>query len=692
MNKITAEHLARRAVVYVRQSTVGQLQHNPESRRRQYGLVDRARQLGWADVEVVDDDLGRSGGGIARPGFERLLAMICRGEAGIVLSLEASRLARNGRDWHTLIEFCGLVGTLIGDEDGLYDPRAPNDRLLLGVKGTMSELELSLIRQRSQEALKLKSERGELFTTVAIGYARVDRNRIEKVADVRIQEAIALVFRKFAELQSIRQVHVWLRQESIEMPANVYGPTGWRVIWKPPIYNTVHRILTNPIYAGAYAYMRSTSTIRIEGGRKHVRRGIQRPMAEWAVLLRDHHEGYIPWPTFEHNRRVITDNANGRGDRVRGPARKGEALLGGLLRCGHCGRKLHVHYTGKGGDTARYGCRGAMVNHGIKPVCIGFGSIRVDRAIGEAVLRVIKPDGISAAIAAAERLDAQARESRRQIELALEQATYEVERTRRQYDAVDPANRLVAGELERRWNERLAEQRRLQERLAELEATPTHALSAEEHAQLMTLGARLDEAWFHPAARPETRKRILRSVLKEIVVRAEGRMLAFKLHWAGGDHTELEIVRNTSGKHRWATEASTMELIQSLARRMPDRQIAAILNGAGKRTAHGHSWTASRVRAFRGDHSIAVYQPGERAARGEISLDEAALRLGISKHRAWKMIHDDLLPAIQLCKGAPWIIKESDLGRVAVIAAATRRRRPSRSQDDAQQDLDLSSA
>src|SRR5437588_4308810 len=243
MTKITADHLARSAIVYVRQSTADQLVHNHESRRRQYGLADRARQLGWAAVEVIDDDLGRSGGGINRPGFERLLAAICEGRVGAVLAIEVSRLARNGRDWHTLIEFCGLVGTIIVDEDGIYDPRHPNDRLLLGMKGTMSELELSLFRQRSQEALKQKARRGALVLGVAAGYVKVRRDRIEKNPDQRVRDALQLVFAKFAELQTVRQVHLWMRQERLPLPATEYGPEGRKVVWKLPVYNTLHHLL-----------------------------------------------------------------------------------------------------------------------------------------------------------------------------------------------------------------------------------------------------------------------------------------------------------------------------------------------------------------------------------------------------------------------------------------------------------------
>src|SRR5262245_5541088 len=271
MTKITAEHLGRSAYIYIRQSTADQLLHNHESRRRQYALADRARQLGWTSVELVDDDLGRSGGGTARPGFDRLIGAICAGSVGAVLAIEASRLARNGRDWHMLIEFCGLVGTILVDEDGIYDPRHPNDRLLLGMKGTMSELELSLFRQRSQEALRQKARRGSLFLRVAAGYVKVGRDRIEKDPDQRVQGALNLLFAKFAEFHSARQVHIWFRDEGIELPVKAHNPEADGVVWRLPAYNTVHNILTNPIYAGAYAFGRTTSKVSVENGRKRVR-------------------------------------------------------------------------------------------------------------------------------------------------------------------------------------------------------------------------------------------------------------------------------------------------------------------------------------------------------------------------------------------------------------------------------------
>ena len=398
MTKITADHLGRGAFVYIRQSTAGQLLHNPESRQRQYGLADHARQLGWTTVEVIDDDLGRSGGGINRPGFKRLLAAICEGRVGAVLAIEASRLARNGRDWHTLIEFCGLVGTVIIDEDGIYDPRHPNDRLLLGMKGTMSELELSLFRQRSHEALKQKARRGALFLGVAAGYVRTGRDWIEKDPDQRVQDALRLVFAKFAELQSVRQVHLWLRDEGIALPVASHSAVEERsVVWRLPLYNTVHNILTNPVYAGAYAFGRTMSKVSIEEGRKRVKRGVRRPLAEWDVLLKDQHEGYITWTEFERNQQIIANNATGKGSAIaRGAVRRGELLLAGLLRCGHCGRKMYVGYGGKAG---RYYCQGGLVNHGTER-CISFGGLNADHAVGTEVLRILKPLAIDPAVKA----------------------------------------------------------------------------------------------------------------------------------------------------------------------------------------------------------------------------------------------------------------------------------------------------
>ena len=671
MTKITADHLSRTAFVYIRQSTADQLVHNQESRSRQYGLADRAKQLGWATVEVVDDDLGRSGGGVMRPGFERLLAAICEGRVGAVFAIEASRLARNGRDWHTLIEFCGLVGTVIVDEDGIYDPRHSNDRLLLGMKGTMSELELSLFRQRSQEALRQKARRGALFLGVAAGYLKTGPDRIEKDPDQRVQGAIGVVFAKFAELQSVRQVHAWLREEGIALPTTRHSAAeGCSVVWRAPLYNTVHNILTNPVYAGAYAFGRTTSKVSVEEGRKRVRRGVRRPLAEWDVLLKDQHEGYISWAEFERNQRVIADNATGKGNAVaRGAARHGELLLAGLLRCGHCGRKMYVAYGGKAG---RYHCEGALVNHGTER-CISFGGLRADHAVGAEVLRILKPLGVDAAVRA---LDAQAGETsaaKRQLELALQQARFQAAHARQQYDAVDPTNRLVAGELERRWNEALQVMRGIEREIAAIEARKPAPLGEREREQLMRLGADLELAWSHPAATSATRKKIVRAALNEIVVRVEAEHIEMVLHWQGGDHTALKLKKNGVGKHRWTIPEDTLSLVRELARFMPDRQIARLLNRAGKPTGRGNGWTQARVRSFRSHHGIAVHRPDEWAERGEITLEAAAQIMDVSVMTALRLVRQGIVKGRQICPGAPWAMDAED---VAAYRARNHSRRP----------------
>jgi excisionase family DNA binding protein len=668
MNKITAEHLARSAYVYVRQSTPDQLLNNPESRRRQYALAARARALGWEEVIVIDEDLGRSGGGQARPGFERLLAAICSGNAGAVLAIEASRLARNGRDWHTLLEFCAFVNSLIIDEDGIYDPRIINDQLLLGLKGTFSELELSILRQRSQEALRLKAARGDLHTTVAIGYRRGADDRLEQDPDLRVREALSLVFRKFGQIGSVRQLALWLRQEHIELPSIAHGPQGQVVQWRPPRYNTVHRLLTNPVYAGAYVFGRTGSRVRIEAGRKVITRGVARRRDEWEVLIRDHHDGYISWQEYERNQSIIAGNANMKGAMVPGSVRNGGGLLVGLLRCGHCGRKLKVQHNGLRG-VARYICNDADINHATQQKCIAFGNMRVDAAVSAEVLRVISPLALDAAFQLIADRERTGTERLRHSELALEQARYEATRARRQYDAVDPDNRLVASELERRWNECLAVVARLEEEIRNGRTEQPAALGDDERAALLALADDLPRLWNHPAASAETRKRILRAVLEEIIVSVEPDRLHLTLHWQGGDHTRLEVVKNRAGQHRWKTEAATEQLIRELARMLPDQSIASVLNRLGIRSAKGHTWTQLRLRNFRCEHQIAIYREGERAERRELILHEAASRLGVSKMTIVRLIRDGLLPARQICVGAPYVIQEDDLDLPAVRRA-----------------------
>jgi excisionase family DNA binding protein len=667
MNKITAEHLSRRACVYVRQSTPDQVQNNLESQRRQYALVERARQLGWEHVEIIDDDLGRSGSGTLRPGFEKLLGLLCDGLVGAVLSIEASRLARNGRDWHTLLEFCSVVGALLIDADGIYDPALMNDRLLLGMKGTISEMELASFRQRAHEAIKQKAKRGELFMRVPIGYVRTIDDRLEKDPDERVRAAIELVFRKFAELGSARRLYFWLDEHGIEMPTLASADSSERVVWKAPRYHSLLSLLQNPAYAGAYAYGRSKTSVRIEDGRKRTVQTMHRKPEDWSVLILDHHEDYIDWDAYRGNQELMAHNTNGRGAAVRGSVRSGSALLSGLLRCGHCGGKLAVSYPS--GSSIRYQCTTHILSRD-HPCCVMFGGLGADRLMIEQVLRCLQPLSLQAALQAIDKLQGVENERLAQKRLALQRARYEVNRAQRQYDAVDPANRLVAGSLERRWNDALAVQSRLEEEIAELMLQRPDALSDETKQALMTLAEDVPRLWDHPDTAPEVRKRIVRTVVKEIVVTSEGDSVRFIVHWQGGDHTELRLKKTPTGAHRHVTSAETIELIASLARLQPDARIAATINRLGRRTAHGQTWTATRVCSIRNGHGIAPYREGERQERGELTVDEVAAALQVTPTTVLRLIREKDLSAKQACRNAPWTIRQAELDEFLAARAA----------------------
>ena len=541
---------------YIRQSTPEQVRHNLESQRRQYALVDRARALGWQDVDVIDEDLGVSGSGTHRPGFERLLRSLCDGQIGTVFSIEASRLARNGRDWHTLLEFCSVVGALLIDAETVYDPRLTNDRLLLGMKGTISEMELASFRERAQGALRQKAERGALVRRVPIGYVKGSDDRIEKDPDARVGSTIDLIFRKFAELGSVRQVFFWLDRQQIQLPS-ARGPEAVReIVWQPARYHAVLSVLNNPIYAGAYAHGRSKTMVRLEDGQKRVRRQRQRRREDWTVLILDHHEGYIDWDAYQSNQTMIAHNNNARGAAVRGSVKQGEALLAGLLRCGHCGAKLLAQYPAP--RVIRYQCSGYLLNRD-QACCVMFGGLRADRLVAEQLLQCLTPFGSGAAIEAIASLQGASDERIQQKALAVEQARYEVIRARRQYDAVDPANRLVVAELERRWNQALTTEAQFETELAALQQNRERPLTDAQKRKILAFARDLPLLWDDPRSSPEHKKRLLRIALKEIVVTSNGETIRLVLHWEGGDHTQVEFPKIRSGRHRYVTDDDLVE-------------------------------------------------------------------------------------------------------------------------------------
>ena len=660
MNKITAEHLARRACVYIRQSTPDQVKHNLESKRRQYGLADRARALGWVDIDVIDDDLGISGDGTRRPGFERLLRALCDGQVGAVFCIEASRLARNGREWHTLLDFCSIVGALLIDAETIYDPKVTNDRLLLGMKGTISEMEVATFRERAQAALLQKAHRGALVRRIAIGYVKGADDRIEKDPDTRVRSTIDLIFRKFAEMGSVRQVYFWLDRQQIPLPI-VRGPDdACEIVWQPARYHAVHSVLKNPIYAGAYTYGRSKTAVQLDAGQKRVLRQLRRRREEWTVLILDHHEGYIDWDVYESNQTMIAHNDNARGGAVRGAVRHGEALLAGLLRCGHCGAKLLAQYPRP--RVIRYQCSGYLLNRD-QACCVMFGGLRADRLVSEQLLQCLTPFGTEAAIEAIEALQGASDDRIQQKALALERARYEVTHARRQYDAVDPANRLVAAELERRWNQALTTEAQLEAELATLQQVRERPLSDGQKRELLDFARDLPKLWDDPQSSPEHKKRLLRIALKEIIATCDGETIRLVLHWQGGDHTQVEFEKIRSGAHRYVTDKDLVEIVRKLARVEPDARIASILNRNQRRTVHGDTWTAKRICSLRNNHAIPVYGEGERQSRNEISVSEASDVLGVTPTTVLRLIRLKQMPATQACVGAPWIMRRADVER-----------------------------
>ena len=669
--KIQPMHLERDAYVYIRQSSMGQVRHRLESKRRQYDLADRARGLGFARVTVIDEDMGRSGtGSQERPGFGRLLTAVCAGRVGAVLALEASRLARNNRDWHHLIDLCAMTKTLVIDHDGAYDPTQLNDRLILGLKGTMSEFEMNLLRQRAQESYRQKVRRGKVLTQVPIGYVRTDDQGIEMTPDLQVQQAIRGLFAKFRELGSVRQVFLWYHNEKLPLPTYVPKNGRREVVWRVATYARIFSIFKNPVYSGVFVYGRRRSRTKVVDGRARKTDGHWVPLDQWEVFIPDHHDGYITWDTFLANQKQLESNAVMRGRMGRsgtGAAKKGPALLSGLFRCGYCGRMLHAFYGSSTGRAPVYRCPGDVGKH-CGPGCISFGGMRVDCEVSVEVLEALQPGGVQASLDAWQRMQDRESEKRQAMTLALEKARYESDRIQRQFDASDPENRLVTAELERRWNEALQRVTDLEGRLQALD-DDREVVGESERQRLLDLGGDLRQVWDHPHCPVTLKKRILRTVLEQIVVwqNEDRTQLMLKLHWIGGAHTDLVVRKNRPGVHNRCTDRQVIDLIRELAQVCTDAAIVSILNRLGYRTGVGNTWTESRVQHLRHSNGIPVCPPPEK--RSWLTMEQAAKELNVSSMVVRRLLKQKLLPGRQVVKYAPWVIDRKDLKLTAVHRA-----------------------
>ena len=658
--KIQDTHLRRSAYVYIRQSSATQVLVNRESTQRQYQLTERAAQLGWSktQIKVIDEDLAHTGSGlVTRHGFAQMIQEVALGQVGLILCLEASRIARNNVEWYRLLELCGVTDTLIGDLDGLYHPGLFNDRLLLGLKGTMAEAELHVLRTRLNGAIRNKAKRGELRRGLPVGLLWGEgEGEVVFHPDQAVTGAIRTVFEKFAELGSARQVWLWFHSEGLSFPHQC--PSG-QILWVKPTYIALHTVLSNPVYAGAYVYGKSRSERYVDETGRVRKRVRLLPQEQWAVLIRAHHPGFIDWATFEMNQARMASNYHPAPEQAAGAVREGSALLQGLATCGRCGRHLRVYYQGKN-STPGYYCANNQALNGRGTWCLRVGGVRVDQAVVETFLEAISPAGLEAAITAQSLGEAEDQSALKQFRLQVERARYEAERAERRFRSVEPENRLVARTLETEWESQLQDQRTLEAELARKEQEQRLQLTDTQREQIRALGSDLKRVWDAPTTPARDRKELLRSLLEEVkinVLTAEGKA-HLVLCWKTSAVSELTVVWRVPRPAPIRTDEETLELMRRLAVYHPDTVIAAVLNRQGRQTARGESFTANRVASLRRHWNIPCFQAPATPLEGELlSVQAAADQLGVAASTLLRWLNDGFVGGEQVTPGAPWRIR-----------------------------------
>ena len=631
-HKVTAEHLRRDAYLYVRQSSLYQVANNTESARRQYDLRGRAVALGWpADsVIVIDVDQGQSGASAAdRAGFQRLVADVSLGKAGIVLGLECSRLARNNADWHRLLELCSLSGTLICDEDGLYDPGSINDRLLLGLKGTISEAELHFIRARLQGGLLAKAARGELRVRLPVGLAYDQLGNVTLDPDASVHTAIDYLFGCFEQTGSAHAVVKQFAAEQLRIPGRHApgGPHGGELYWKPLRHDLVLFTLHNPRYAGAYFYGRRKQFTDIDG---HTRT-VLKPRDQWTVLIRDAHPGYITFEQYERNLATLQANAAARGEQRRaGPAREGPALLQGLVVCGKCGKRMLVNYHTRcnGEPVPNYHCSREGIATGTPP-CQTIHGAGVDTAVAKLVLEQLTPLAIETALAVSTELAQRATDADRIRQTSVQRAEHAAETARRRYLAVDPTNRLVADQLEADWNNKLRELADARDEYERATEAGNRPLTNEQQARIRALATDLPALWTNPATPMRERKRLIRLLVTDVTLNKTGEQLTAHARLSGGQQHSLHVPRPLRAWEAHTTPPSTITLINELLDEHTYDQTVTILNQRGLTGGWGKPFTVTsltqlcRIRGIPSHHD-------RLHAQGMLTLDEIAQQLGVS--------------------------------------------------------------
>jgi DNA invertase Pin-like site-specific DNA recombinase len=671
-SKLTSSHLRRQAFVYLRQSSQAQLERNVESTARQYALVERAVELGFAreQVVVVDEDLGISGSGLSeRSGFARLTAEVALGHAGLVLGLEVSRLARNNADWYRLLDLCGVTDTVIGDADGIYHPGSFNDRLLLGLKGTMSEAELHVLRARLEGGIRNKAARGELRKALPVGLVwGEEEGEILLDPDEAVRGAIATIFERFAELGSVRQVWLWMRREQLRFPMRRFA--HGEIEWSTPTYHQVHSVLESPVYAGAYAFGKTRRERYVDEHGQTRQRMRRLPQAEWQVLIWDHHPGFIDKPTFEANRERIARNTRPRAHEPGGAVREGQALLQGIAVCGRCGRKLKVHYQGRRGhQSPAYHCPSSILVEGRGNWCLRVGGGQIDQAVASALLAALTPAGVRAAVQAAEALEQDHDAALDQWRLQVERAKYQAERAERRYRQVEPEHRLVARGLERDWEHALGALAEAEAELTLRERQRPRTLTQEEREQLLTLGADLGRVWAAPSTTDRDRKQLLRCLVEEVIldVKREEHRATVTIRWRGGAITELAVPL-PKPQPAIRTDEDTIALLTRLAAHYDDATIAGILNRQGRRSATGERFTQVIVGGLRRYRQIPAHKPPVEPPDGELlPVGKAADQLGVAASTLFRWLQAGFIAGEQDTPGAPWRIRVNDQLRALFV-------------------------
>lgn len=658
--RITAEHLRRRAVIYVRQSSRRQVREHTESTRIQLNLREKAIGLGWANPMVVEDDLGVSAIGYAeRVGFQRLLTSVTMREAGLILCWEASRLSRNSRDWAHLFELCAYFNVLVADLDQIYDLGLPNDRLVLGIKGTVAEMEMRTLNTRLLGTIEEKAERGDLRLFLPAGYQYDSDGRIAFDPDKRVQKAIEGFFERFERFTSVRQLTLWYEDTKTLFPLKDLGK-GARVRWVVPNSRILTRALAHPVYAGAYVYGRHETRVQFLDG-KLVKRKQPKEITEWKVLLRDHHAAYISWEQLLANREKIAENrARWSVQQNRGAIREGRALLAGMLRCARCGRQIYVAYNK---TKHRYACdRGGEKN---TQRCLSFSSRSIESAVGDEVCRALAPLAIEAAVAA-ERIRKEQKEAEiKEARLQLQAAQYEADRAFDQFDRCDPRNRLVADTLEERLNGKLAHVEACKRKIEDL-SRDDGSLDPKSRERLQKLASVFRGVWDSTSVDPKTRKRILRAAIHEILVmedRENGR-LEVTIHWQGGVHTRINIPR-TMGQ-RGSAAGPILERVRRLAGTLADDEIARVLNMDGVTTLGGLRWNELRVKSFRNRFGVPMC-PREGTSE-HFSMKQARKHLGISHNALSALVRAGVISTNQVEPLAPWRVSRQELDSERVQA------------------------